>query len=79
MLEKKYHCMRSSFAPISLENRAETHSCLLGAKGGFEVMLNVLIQVNPISWERLVLFGKFPPLRDTDGGRGDVEDGAKHY
>lgn len=50
--------MRSFFALISLENRAETHSCLLGAKGGFEVILNVLIQVYPISWE--LRFGKVP-------------------
>lgn len=37
-------------------------------------MLNVVIQVYPISWEPL--FGKVPPLRDTDGGRGDVQDEA---
>lgn len=66
--------MRSFFALISLETWAETHSYLLGAKGGVEVMLNVVIQVYPISWEPL--FGKVPPLRDTDGGRGDVQDEA---
>lgn len=74
MLEKKYHCMRSFFALISLETWAETHSSSLGARGGgggFEVMLNMVIQVYPTSWEPL--FGKVPPLRDTDG-RGNVQD-----
>lgn len=54
---------------------AETHSCLLGAKG-VEVILNVLIQVYPTSWKPL--FGKVPPLRDDHDGRGDV-NGAKWH